>query len=302
MKTIITSGLTKNFHRNKVLKGVSFEVDEGTIFGIIGPDGAGKSTLIRTLATLINPDGGKATLLGLDLQKDYRRLRKRIGYMPENFSLYQDLSVEENLEFYASLFNTTIEDSYALIEPVFRQLAPFKKRRAGKLSGGMKQKLALSCALIHQPELLILDEPTRGVDPLSRMEFWNILADIKRNGTSIVLTTSYMDEASLCDNIGLFYDGVFLQTGTPQSIISNFGKPVYEIHCAKKYATLLATRNWAGTESCYSFGNTLHMLFKERTPDIAGLKRHIENATGEQTEIIPAEATVEDCFMNLINS
>ena len=220
MDAVITNSLSKRFGKTTALDGVSFSVEKGSIFGIIGPDGAGKSTLLRTLSTLSVPDSGTATIDGIDVQTGYKQLRKHIGYMPEIFSLYQDLTVEENLEFYASIFNVDINSNYGIIAPVFRQLEPFRRRRAGKLSGGMKQKLALSCALIHQPEILLLDEPTRGVDPVSRKEFWDILAGIKAKGITIVLSTSYMDEASLCDRIGFFDHGKFLSTVTATKSIS----------------------------------------------------------------------------------
>jgi len=215
--------------------------------------------------------------------------------MPEIFSLYQDLTVEENLEFYASIFNVDINSNYGIIAPVFRQLEPFRRRRAGKLSGGMKQKLALSCALIHQPEILLLDEPTRGVDPVSRKEFWDILAGIKAKGITIVLSTSYMDEASLCDRIGFFDHGKFLLTGTPQEIIDGYGNKIYSIECSDKYAVLLAARQWKATESCYINGDTLHITFTHS--DTEGFEKHILASTKERIIITETSPTIEDCFM-----
>lgn len=291
----MASNLSKRFGKATALEGVNFTVERNSIFGIIGPDGAGKSTLLRILSTLTVPDSGNVTIDGINVQTGYQILRKRIGYMPETFSLYQDLTVEENLEFYASIFNVDISSNYYVIAPVFRQLEPFRRRRAGKLSGGMKQKLALSCALIHQPSILLLDEPTRGVDPVSRKEFWDILAGIKAKGITIVLSTSYMDEASLCDRIGFFDHGKFLLTGTPQEIIDGYGNKIYSIECSDKYAVLLAARQWKSTESCYINGDTLHITFTDGNTEM--FKEHILATTGETIKITETTPTIEDCFM-----
>ena len=203
MKSVVSvQGICKSYGKVQALKELGFSVAPGELYGIIGPDGAGKTTLFRILTTLLLADAGRAEVLGLDVVKDYRAIRNRIGYMPGKFSLYQDLTVEENLHFFATVFNTTIEANYYLVEDIYKQLEPFKKRRAGKLSGGMKQKLALSCALIHKPEVLFLDEPTTGVDPVSRKEFWGMLLKLKQQGISIIVSTPYMDEATLCDRIG----------------------------------------------------------------------------------------------------
>ncbi len=295
MEAVIASNLSKRFGKATALEGVNFTVERNSIFGIIGPDGAGKSTLLRILSTLTVPDSGNVTIDGINVQTGYQILRKRIGYMPETFSLYQDLTVEENLEFYASIFNVDISSNYYVIAPVFRQLEPFRRRRAGKLSGGMKQKLALSCALIHQPSILLLDEPTRGVDPVSRKEFWDILAGIKAKGITIVLSTSYMDEASLCDRIGFFDHGKFLLTGTPQEIIDGYGNKIYSIECCDKYAVLLAARQWKSTESCYINGDTLHITFTDGNTEM--FKEHILATTGETIKITETTPTIEDCFM-----
>ena len=295
MEAVIASNLSKRFGKATALEGVNFTVERNSIFGIIGPDGAGKSTLLRILSTLTVPDSGNVTIDGINVQTGYQILRKRIGYMPETFSLYQDLTVEENLEFYASIFNVDISSNYYVIAPVFRQLEPFRRRRAGKLSGGMKQKLALSCALIHQPSILLLDEPTRGVDPVSRKEFWDILAGIKAKGITIVLSTSYMDEASLCDRIGFFDHGKFLLTGTPQEIIDGYGNKIYSIECSDKYAVLLAARQWKSTESCYINGDTLHITFTDGNTEM--FKELILATTGETINITETTPTIEDCFM-----
>lgn len=299
MEAITANNLCKKFGKTVALDRVCFSVEENSIFGIIGPDGAGKSTLLKTLATLLQPDSGTAEIAGLDIRKDYRKIRKQIGYMPEIFSLYQDLTVEENLEFYASIFNVPIKESYEIIAPVFRQLEPFRRRMAGKLSGGMKQKLALSCALIHQPGILLLDEPTRGVDPVSRKEFWDILASIKQKGITVVLSTSYMDEAAQCDRIGFFSNGLFLTTGTPQEIISNYKKRIYTIVCRSKYEVLLAARQWKDTESCYINGATIHITFRNPNADVNGFKSHIHGITGEEIMIEAVTPALEDCFMEI---
>ena len=210
MNAIEIKNISKSYGEIKALDNVSFEVQKGELFGLIGPDGAGKTTLFRLLTTLINPDAGSATVDGLDIMKDYREIRTRVGYMPGRFSLYPDLSVEENLQFFAAIFGVTVEQSYHLIEPIYKQIEPFKTRRAGKLSGGMKQKLALSCALIHCPSVLFLDEPTTGVDAVSRSEFWDMLSNLKKQGITILVSTPYMDEASRCDRIALMNEGRIL--------------------------------------------------------------------------------------------
>ena len=231
MSAVIVDQLYKSYGKTRALNGVSFSVDEGELYGIIGPDGAGKSTLFRVLTTLMLADKGDARVMGYDVVKDYRKIRDIIGYMPGKFSLYQDLTVEENLRFFATVFNTTIEENYHLIADIYKQIEPFKHRKAGKLSGGMKQKLALSCALIHKPKVLFLDEPTTGVDPVSRKEFWGMLLKLKRQGITILVSTPYMDEASLCDRIALVQAGEFLQVDTPRSVVSRYP------------ATLLAVRS-----------------------------------------------------------
>ena len=300
MNAIEVQHLTKTFGKTTALSDISFSVAQGEIFGAIGPDGAGKSTLIRSLATLALPDFGTIQMLGMDLLKDYKTIRTKIGYMPEIFSLYQDLTVEENLEFYASLFDISIADNFQIIEPVFRQLEPFRKRRAGKLSGGMKQKLALSCALIHNPQILLLDEPTRGVDPVSRKEFWNILGDIKKQGITIVFSTSYMDEVGICDKIGLFSKGKFLRIGAPDAIAAEFADPIYLIKSAQLYKVLLKARQWEGTKQCYMFGDSIHIVFKNGGYSAEGLKAFL--AEFADVEVSVVEANIEDCFMNLLNS
>lgn len=294
MPTIEISDLCKRYGKATALDGVTMTVGEGEIFGIIGPDGAGKSTLVRCLATLEKPDSGNASVCGFDIRRGYRGIRQSIGYMPELFSLYPDLTVWENMTFYASLFNVDIEQNFKTIEPVFRQLEPFRNRMAGKLSGGMKQKLALSCALIHQPRLLLLDEPTRGVDPVSRKDFWDILNDIKKDGISILLTTSYMDEAELCDTVGLINHGRLMQHGSPTEVADRYPRTLYALRGDNLYGLLLAVRNSGYADNCYTFGDCIHAVFADESQ----AARLTATLSGVQAERI--RPTIEDCFMNLI--
>ena len=226
-EAITVNGISKRYGKVQALYGVSLSVDEGELFGLIGPDGAGKTTLFRLLTTLLLPDEGTATVCGLDLVKDYRLIRQQVGYMPGRFSLYSDLSVEENLQFFASLFGTTVEENYSLVAPIYSQIEPFRKRKAGKLSGGMKQKLALSCALIHKPRVLFLDEPTTGVDVVSRVEFWDMLQNLRRQGITILVSTPYMDEAQRCTRVALISGGSILGVDTPDEIVRKSGQPTF---------------------------------------------------------------------------
>ena len=278
------------------IDGISFTAGEGEIFGVIGPDGAGKSTLFRILASLILPDSGKALLNGLDVVNDYRKIRQIIGYMPERFSLYQDLSVEENLQFFATLFHTTIEENYHLISDIYRQIEPFKKRRAGALSGGMKQKLALSCALIHKPEILILDEPTTGVDPLSRKEFWEMLRRLKEQGIIILVSTAYMDEASQCSRIALMREGSFIAADTPQGIIDSYREILWSVEGSRITALLYTLRQLPGVKSCFAFGERLHITVREEL-HLEELKQELVGQGFDDLRIAPIKPTIEDCFM-----
>lgn len=298
---VATTDLCKRYGQNIALDGTSFAVTKGSIFGIIGADGAGKTTLLKTLATLIRPDSGSASICGFNLAKQHREIRRHIGYMPENFSLYADLTVWENISFYASLFNVPITANLQVIEPVFKQLAPFKNRKAGKLSGGMKQKLALSCALIHQPELLLLDEPTRGVDPISRKEFWTILTAIKEAGITTILSTSYMDEATMCDSIGLFSDGRFLTSGTPSDIITTYPYNVVSISSKDLYSSLTTARLWEGSRICYTFGDNIHCVLRQgySQNELAAYMNDKLNLQCSTKQIKPC---IEDCFMILMNN
>ena len=277
---------------------VSFSVKEGELFGLIGPDGSGKSSIFRILTTLLLADSGSASVLEFDVVKDYKEIRKIVGYMPGRFSLYQDLSVEENLEFFATIFNTTIEANYNLIADIYVQLEPFKKRRAGKLSGGMKQKLALCCALIHKPKVLFLDEPTTGVDPVSRKEFWEMLKRLKEQGISILVSTPYMNEANLCDRIALIQSGKILEIDTPQNIVTRFDNNLYAVRSDNMFELLTDLRNFPKTKSCFAFGDKHHLVLKDNNIDLKELKTYLQNQSN--LEINKIEPGIEDCFMRLI--
>src|ERR1044072_7609216 len=259
MSSVIANNLTKQYGKKRdivhAVKGVSFEVEQGELFGIIGPDGAGKTSLFRILTTLLLPDGGAASVDVLDVVKDFKAIRQRVGYMPGRFSLYQDLTIEENLEFFATIFNTTVEENYDLIKDIYVQIEPFKTRRAGKLSGGMKQKLALSCALIHKPSVLFLDEPTTGVDPVSRKEFWQMLHQLKLQGITILVSTPYMDEASMCDRIALFQTGKIFSIDTPGNIVKSYNETLYAIKSDAMYDLLIDLRSYEQIKSCFTFGD-----------------------------------------------
>ena len=250
--------ISKSFKGIVALKDVSFNVKEGELFGLIGPDGAGKTTLFRILTTLLIADEGNATVVNFDVIEDYKKIRNSVGYMPGKFSLYQDLTVEENLAFFATIFGTTIEENYDLIEDVYVQIEPFKKRRAGKLSGGMKQKLALCCALIHKPKVLFLDEPTTGVDPVSRKEFWEMLKRLQQKGIAILVSTPYMDEAALCDRIALIQDGEILEIDSPQNIVKHFPKKLYNVSAHKMYELIEILKSYKHQYSVYPFGEFVH--------------------------------------------
>ena len=298
MNPVIVNNIQKHYGDVQALRGVSFEAGRGEIFGIIGPDGAGKTSLFRIMTTLILPDSGTCRVAGFDVVKEYKEIRKRVGYMPGRFSLYQDMSVEENLTFFAAVFGTTIEENYHLVADIYRQIEPFKTRRAGKLSGGMKQKLALCCALIHKPEVLFLDEPTTGVDPVSRKEFWEMLKRLKAEGITMVVSTPYMDEARLCDRIALIKDGRFLGIDKPDNITASFRTPLWAAKSEHMYRLLHDLRAYPGIDNCYVSGEYHH--FTTRTDDFQPdeLLRYLE-AQGHHAEVKRIEATIEDCYMNL---
>lgn len=281
------------------LDNISFEVRPGELFGLIGPDGAGKTTLFRILTTLLLPDKGEAGVAGYDVKRDYREIRKIVGYMPGRFSLYQDLSVEENLTFFATVFNTTIAENYHLIKDIYVQIEPFKNRKAGKLSGGMKQKLALCCALIHKPEVLFLDEPTTGVDPVSRQEFWDMLDRLKEQGITILVSTPYMDEANRCDRIGLIRSGSILSIDTPEGIRRQFPACLWAVKSSSMYQLLTDLRAYPDVISCYAFGDAHHLTVKDRTFDIKSLLFWLQKKGHSDLKVTPIEPTIEDCFMHL---
>jgi ABC-type multidrug transport system ATPase subunit len=276
MKPITVQHIKKSYGSIDAVKGISFEVEEGELFGLIGPDGAGKTTIFRILTTLIKPDSGKASVLGSDVVADYRDIRREVGYMPGRFSLYQDLSVKENLEFFASVFGTTIEANYELIRPIYHQLEPFGDRMAGDLSGGMKQKLALSCALIHKPKVLFLDEPTTGVDAVSRKEFWEMLHHLKEEGITILVSTPYMDEAEQCDRIVLMQEGGMLSIDTPENIVRQFDNTLWAINAEDKYKLIQMLRNYQYAETVQPFGDEVHYTDKRSTPDLGELQIYLK--------------------------
>ncbi|MBK7871814.1 MAG: ABC transporter ATP-binding protein [Saprospiraceae bacterium] len=304
MNTVIIGDIKKSYDKGKVqaLKGVSFSVEKGELFGLIGPDGAGKTTLFRILTTLLVPDSGSAQVLNYDTVKVYKEIPKHVGYMPGRFSLYQDLTVEENLDFFATVFNTSIEENYDLIKDIYVQIEPFKKRKAGALSGGMKQKLALSCALIHKPQVLFLDEPTTGVDAVSRKEFWEMLKRLKAQGITILVSTPYMDEASLCDRVALIQHGEILEVNTPQGVIQNFKKPLWAVRSANMFRLLKDLRAFEATNSCYPFGETHHLTLKNDDSNIGNVEHYLQKQSHEQVEIKAIQPNIEDCFMALMRN
>lgn len=305
-KAVEVREITKSFEGQEVLKAISFVVPKGEIFGIIGPDGAGKTTLFRILTTLLLADSGEAVVAGDDVVRDFKSIRSKVGYMPGRFSLYPDLSVEENLQVFASIFNTSLEENYDLIKDIYGQIEPFKKRRAGALSGGMKQKLALSCALIHKPEVLFLDEPTTGVDPVSRKEFWDMLYKLKNEGITILVSTPYMDEASRCDRIALIQDGSFLKIDSPEEIIEQYDKTLWSVRAKAMYPLLQDLRALNYVDTCFAFGDSHHITIKPRTLDDRvddltpeTLKNDLHEKGHEEIEIEVIRAGIEDCFMEL---
>jgi ABC-2 type transport system ATP-binding protein len=297
--SIVVDAISKSYKSLKALNNISFDVKEGELFGLIGPDGAGKTTLFRVLVTLLFADEGKGTVAGLDLVKDYKTIRESVGYMPGKFSLYQDLTVEENLKFFATIFGTTIEENYELIEDIYVQIEPFKNRRAGKLSGGMKQKLALCCALIHKPTVLFLDEPTTGVDPVSRKEFWEMIKRLQLKGITILVSTPYMDEAALCDRIALIQDGIILRIDTPKAIIKHYPKSIYNVSADNMYQLIQSLKAFEHSHSVYPFGEFVHYTDKRTGFDPDQLKQYLTENLLSNITIEITEPTIEDAFMEL---
>jgi len=297
MSAISVQDIKRNYGKVEALKGLSFEVEKGEIFGIIGPDGAGKTTLFRILTTLLLADSGTAIVDGNDVVKEYKEIRKKVGYMPGRFSLYQDLTVEENLKVFASIFNTTIEENYHLIKDIYQQIEPFKTRRAGALSGGMKQKLALSCTLIHQPVVLFLDEPTTGVDPVSRKELWAMLKKLKKEGITILVSTPYMDEASMCDRIALIQDGTFMKIDTPSAIVEDYKQVLWAVKGDEMSKLLRDLRANPEVKSCFAFGDTHHITVGKITQK--ELEKYLKETGHHNISIEPIKASIEDCFLEL---
>ncbi|ROI09921.1 ABC transporter ATP-binding protein [Chryseobacterium sp. H3056] len=306
MNSLTVENLTKTYGKGKekvlAVDDVSFEVNSGEIFGLIGPDGAGKTSIFRMLTTLLLPDSGSANIENFDMVKNYAEIRKILGYMPGKFSLYQDLTIEENLHFFASIFNTTVAENYDLIKEIYVQIEPFKDRRAGKLSGGMKQKLALCCALIHQPKVLFLDEPTTGVDPVSRKEFWEMLKRLKSRGITIVVATPYMDEAALCDRIALMQNGKILSIETPENISRDFPYLIFEIKAGRTSRVLQALENFKHKKNVYAFGEFVHLIVdKDEKIDQDNIKNYLQNEGFENIEIKIVLASIEDSFIDLLS-
>ncbi|MBF4472645.1 ABC transporter ATP-binding protein [Flavobacterium sp. HJJ] len=301
MNVVSVKHITKSYAKHKALDDISFEVGEGEIFGIIGPDGAGKTTLFRILTTLLLPDSGEVSVVDLDIIKDFREIRNHVGYMPGRFSLYQDLTVEENLTFFATVFNTTIEENYHLIKEIYEQIEPFKDRRAGALSGGMKQKLALSCALIHKPSVLFLDEPTTGVDPVSRKEFWDMLKRLQKQGIAILVSTPYMDEATLCDRIALMTDGKILKIDSPANIIKQFDNILWAVQSTDMHSLLNDVRSNKNVLSCFAFGENLHVTIANENYTMDELAQFLTEKGHKEIHIESITATIEDFFMDLGN-
>ncbi|MBL7733166.1 MAG: ABC transporter ATP-binding protein [Chitinophagaceae bacterium] len=304
MNAVVVENIIKTYGKKKevqALDDISFEVNKGELFGLIGPDGAGKTSLFRILTTLLLADSGTAKVDSLDVVKDFKAIRKRVGYMPGRFSLYQDLSVEENLEFFATIFNTSIDENYDLIKDIYVQIEPFRKRKAGKLSGGMKQKLALSCALIHRPSVLFLDEPTTGVDAVSRKEFWEMLKGLKQQGITMLVSTPYMDEAALCDKVALIQKGKILSIDTPVGITEKFGRPLMAVRSSRMLQLLQQVKELPGVQDAYPFGEYHHVVLKEDDA-VAPLLDFIRTRKDEGAEITVVTPDIEDCFIALMKT
>lgn len=302
MSAIILKDIVKWYGKDKTLalKSINLEVADSELFGLIGPDGAGKSSLFRILTTLLLPDQGEASVLGKDVVKDYKFIRRSVGYMPGRFSLYQDLTVEENLRFFATVFGTSVEENYDLIKDIYELLEPFKDRPAGKLSGGMKQKLALSCALIHQPKVLFLDEPTTGVDPVSRKEFWEILKRLKGKGITILVSTPYMDEARMCDRVALIHQGELLTVDTPDGVSGSFTDRLFELKIGNISKVLDSLRESPGIKSCHSFGDSLHITPYPDT-DERELVNIVDGLGLQDYTLEGIRPDIEDCFMSFMS-
>ncbi len=297
--SITVTNISKSYKNNVAVSNISLEVNEGEIFGLIGPDGAGKTTLFRILTTVLLADSGSATVTNYDVVKDYKAIRNTVGYMPGKFSLYQDLTVEENLRFFATIFGTTIEENYELIKDIYIQIEPFKTRKAGALSGGMKQKLALCCALIHKPTVLFLDEPTTGVDPVSRKEFWEMLKRLQQKGITILVSTPYMDEATLCDRIALIQKGSILQIDSPENIVKKYAKTIYNVRAKNTPQLIDDLKKYPTQYSVYAFGEYIHYIDSNENFNPAALDNYLQSKQHSDIEIHISKTTIEDVFMDL---
>lgn len=306
MYSVTVEHIVKKYGSKKelvtALDDVSMNVSKGELFGLIGPDGAGKTSLFRILTTLLLADSGNATVDGFDVVKQYKAIRNRIGYMPGKFSLYQDLTVEENLRFFATIFNTSIKANYDLIKDIYVQIEPFKNRRAGKLSGGMKQKLALCCALIHRPSILFLDEPTTGVDAVSRKEFWEMLKGLKQQGITILVSTPYMDEAALCDRVALMQSGNIMSIDTPDNIIKKFTKTMWSVRSAEMFRLLNDLLEYNHAEKCYAFGEFHHLVMKNSNTRAADIRNYLVQLSHREIELHISKPNIEDCFIDLMGT
>ena len=300
-KVIEATDICRSFGATQALKNISFGVNEEEIFGFIGPDGAGKTTLFRIITTLLLPDEGEMTVMGLNVRTGFRELRRKIGYMPGRFSLYQDLTVEENLNFYATVFGTTVRENYDLIRDIYSHIEPFKKRLAGKLSGGMKQKLALSCALIHKPELLVLDEPTTGVDAVSRSEFWEMLKNLRKHNITIIASTPYMDEAMKCDRVALIQKGQILSIDKPEKIREGFSRKLFSVRARETYKLIITLRQFPGTITAYPFGDSIHVTFTDDRYDDS-IFEFLKRAGINDVIIKETMPGVEDRFLELMGT
>ncbi|MCD4794412.1 MAG: ABC transporter ATP-binding protein [Bacteroidales bacterium] len=298
--SIKISNISKSYDDVTAIKDISFNVKKGELFGLIGPDGAGKTTLIRILTTLLLSDTGKANVESLDVVKNLKKIRQIIGYMPGRFSLYQDLTVEENLNFFATIFGTTIEENYELVKDIYSHIEPFKARKAGDLSGGMKQKLALSCALIHKPKVLFLDEPTTGVDAVSRKEFWDMLKKLQKKDITILVSTPYMDEASLCDRVALMQKGEIMSIDTPENITNQFEKILFSIKADNKFKLIKDLRDYEYQNSVNAFGQFIHYTDKSENRKIDDIKYYLKEKKHTNIEVKIIQANIEDCFIELM--
>jgi len=302
MQSVTVNNITKVYGKEKKLAvdAVSFQVNKGELFGLIGPDGAGKTSIFRMLTTLLLPDGGNASVEGFDIVKDYKQIRNIVGYMPGKFSLYQDFTIQENLHFFATVFGTTIEENYDLIKDIYVQIEKFKDRRAGKLSGGMKQKLALCCALIHKPTVLFLDEPTTGVDPVSRREFWEMLKRLQEQKITIIVSTPYMYEAKLCDRIALMQGGKILSIETPENIVKSYPDKLYAIKANNMHALLKNIASYEKTLKSYAFGEYAHASFKDAALNENELVKYLQDHGLSDVVVKKTDVTIEDCFIKLL--